>query len=105
MKARGTDPIRTALLIGGALVVGGFTVYQLSHTGANPTGVTTCTPSAVENGDCANTDPGAGREVGCLASELLVGPTLGALPSRPLALPQRKTLSPPCRTANSPMPG
>ena len=56
VKARGTDPIRTALLIGGALVVGGFTVYQLSHTGANPTGVTTCTPSAVENGDCANTD-------------------------------------------------
>ena len=58
VKARELDGARTAALIGGALVVGGFTIYELTQSGARPNGVETCTATAMENGDCLNTAGG-----------------------------------------------
>jgi hypothetical protein len=58
VKARERDGARTAVLIGGALFIGGFTVYELAQSGGRPNGVSICTVTAMENGDCLNTAAG-----------------------------------------------
>lgn len=56
VKARERDGTRTALLIGGSVVVGAFVVVQLFNSGSAPA-TDTCTPAELDDGTCTTVAP------------------------------------------------
>jgi hypothetical protein len=52
VKAREPDAMKTGFLIGGGLLIGGFTAVELSRQGSNAQAVSTCTTQLAMMGDC-----------------------------------------------------